>query len=71
MTDLQIGWRSPVRADGVENGKWWFYTMGETPPADAQPVYEHPYTVDVWLVGAEPYPCTICGKGREHHGGRK
>jgi hypothetical protein len=27
----------------------------------------HPYTVDAYLVGAEPYPCTICGKGRDAH----
>lgn len=24
----------------------------------------HPYTVDVYLVGAEPYPCLVCGGQR-------
>lgn len=24
----------------------------------------HRYTVDAYIVGAQPYPCTICGEGR-------
>lgn len=27
----------------------------------------HPYTVDTVPVGAEPYPCVVCGQGREAH----
>lgn len=27
----------------------------------------HPYTVDVYLHGCEPYPCVICGQGRQAH----
>mgnify|MGYP001573329462 CR=1 FL=1 len=28
---------------------------------------DHAYTVDVYLDGAEPYPCIICGEGRRAH----
>ena len=29
------------------------------------PITPHRYTVDAVLIGAEPYPCVVCGKGRE------
>lgn len=63
----QVGWRSPVRADGVIDGNWWYYDLAERTPPDAEPVFAHRYTVDAILIGAEPYPCSICGRGREHH----
>jgi hypothetical protein len=28
----------------------------------------HVYTVDAILIGAEPYPCVICGRYRHEHG---
>lgn len=36
---IQVGWRSPARADGVADGKWWYYDLDEEHPDDAQPVY--------------------------------
>jgi hypothetical protein len=30
-------------------------------------VLKHTYTVTAILIGAEPYPCAICGKGRQAH----
>ena len=31
-------WRSPVRADGVKDGNWWYYEPDEPRPDDAEPV---------------------------------
>lgn len=36
----QIGWRAPVRADGVIDGNWWHYRLDEEHPSVAEAWYD-------------------------------